>query len=487
MTIKTLFSSANYAAGKSQQPRWPSEIFLEISNICDLKCAMCPTFSPLNPNRFRNLQSESRGLMQLDAFDANLQAVLANAHVVHAFGYGEPTIHPNFRLLLEQLGSYGVWVDFFTHGMHLSAELCEFLVEQKIGQITVSFSGASQEEYENIYVGGDFERVLDGIRRLDAAKKASGSASPEIHVNSIGFKHHVDKLPEFVRLMGGAGVNTINLKPLATYDPIPELHRHGSLMASAEDRERLREAEEIARSLGVSLKITFPGTVDPAASETEELGKRHKGKQFNEEFIPLMEVGERARNAGKSKDYKRGPKREGPKSRPRKLFSREDATIDLHDGMLPCIEPLSTMYIDLNGNVRPCCFANTRILHLGHIREQSGVEIWNSEAFRAVRDLAAERKYPRDLCEMCIKGSSYPKVVAGKWLNRYLAVFADRRVNFLPWRFLVPLGAHIYARKLRPPYRARFFSKVNKVLLWIGMERRQRGQIPLTPRSSGGA
>ena len=132
MFEKGVFSSALYAAQRSAHPRWPSEVFLEISNICDLKCAMCPTFSPLSPNRFKNLRSESRGLMQLDSFDENLQEILANANIVHAFGYGEPTIHPNFKTLLSQLSEYGVWVDFFTHGMHLSQELCDFLVQQKI-------------------------------------------------------------------------------------------------------------------------------------------------------------------------------------------------------------------------------------------------------------------------------------------------------------------------------------------------------------------
>ena len=33
-----------FAAGEAL-PRYPLEIFLEVSNVCDLKCAMCPTFS----------------------------------------------------------------------------------------------------------------------------------------------------------------------------------------------------------------------------------------------------------------------------------------------------------------------------------------------------------------------------------------------------------------------------------------------------------
>ena len=32
-------------------PRFPLEIFVEISNLCDLKCAMCATFSALSSKR----------------------------------------------------------------------------------------------------------------------------------------------------------------------------------------------------------------------------------------------------------------------------------------------------------------------------------------------------------------------------------------------------------------------------------------------------
>ena len=32
-----------------EQPRWPLEVFIEVSNLCDLQCAMCHTFSALNP------------------------------------------------------------------------------------------------------------------------------------------------------------------------------------------------------------------------------------------------------------------------------------------------------------------------------------------------------------------------------------------------------------------------------------------------------
>lgn len=468
-----LYGAGRYAAGKTDYPAWPTEVFLEISNICDLKCAMCPTFSPLNPNRFKNLQAEYRGLMKLEAFDEHLREVLSHANVVHAFGYGEPTIHPNFRQLISQLGRSGVWVDFFTHGMHLSQELCDFLVEEGVGQVTVSFSGATREDYESVYLGGNFERVLEGLKRLEATKKAKGTNYPEIHINSIAFKHHVRELPVFVELMHGVGVSRINLKPLATYDPIPELHQHSSLLSSPEEKDALHAAERRAKELGVELKVSIAPAPDQGKKEAQERQHRHKGKSISDEVIPLMEIPQRAKQAQQKLIFQKGGAPLKERSREREILSPVHETMGLGHKQPSCNEPLSTLYIDLNGNARPCCFANGKHVALGQIREHSGAEIWRSDAFRLLQEQAEQRRYPKALCEMCIKASSYPRIPESRFLETLLMLFSSHPQNLLPWWFLVAFAATTWARLLPWPYRANFLNKVHKSLLWVGLARRR--------------
>lgn len=468
-----LYAAGRYAAGKTDFPAWPTEIFLEISNICDLKCAMCPTFSPLNPNRFKNLQAESRGLMKLDAFDENLAEVLSHANVVHAFGYGEPTIHPNFRQLISQLGRSGVWVDFFTHGMHLGQEMCDFLVDEGVGQVTISFSGATREDYESIYIGGEFDRVLEGLKRLAATKQSKGMNYPEIHVNSIAFKHHVSQLPAFVELMHGVGVTRINLKPLATYDPIPELHQHGSLLTSGDDKDALQAAQRRAVELGVELKVSIAPAPVAERPEDQERQRRHKGKTLSDQMIPLFEIPGRAEKAQKERKFEEGGAPVKERSRAREILSADHDTMGLGPRQPSCNEPLSTLYIDLNGNARPCCFANGKHVALGQIREQSGVDIWRSEAFRLLQQQAAQRRYPRALCEMCIKASSYPRIPASRFLDVLLKLFSAPPLNLMPWWFIVSFAATTRARFLPWPYRANFLNKVHKALLWVGLARRR--------------
>lgn len=371
-----------------EMPRWPLEIFLEVSNICDLKCAMCPTFSALNSHRFENLRSHDRGVMDVEQAMTSLDDLLKYAPVVHAHGYGEPTIHPKFREMIDGLSEYEVMVDFFTNGMHLDTELCEFLVSRRVARITVSFSGASADEYENVYIGGKFEQVLQGIDNLNAAKKRANAAFPKIEVNSIGFKHHIASLPDFVQMMGERGVDTIHLKPLSTYGKIPELHAHKSGMRADVEGQILREAQKVALKYDLNLASKPFENQVPEATKAEE----------EAEVLAITDL----KNIAKSVDMS--------KEKLDKITTLYDpqADAEVHLDATPCMEPFKTLYVQYGGDVFPCCFKGS---HQGVASlEASGSEsIWNASGLEHMRERALEGGYARKMCGICIKKSTYPK------------------------------------------------------------------------------
>src|SRR3954451_7260996 len=98
--LKAIDSYAKFCAGQGY-PAYPLEVFLELSNVCNLKCAMCWQFSALNTNRFHQLRSQDRGFLETQAVMGNLEEILNGALLVHCFGFGEPTVHPEFRAVVE--------------------------------------------------------------------------------------------------------------------------------------------------------------------------------------------------------------------------------------------------------------------------------------------------------------------------------------------------------------------------------------------------
>lgn len=406
-------SFLGFAAG-GEMPRWPLEVFLEVSNICDLQCAMCPTFSALNVDRFFALKREDRGVIAYETATEPLEEILKHALVIHASGYGEPTIHPQYRELLTYLSRYEALIDFFTNGMHLDEDFCQFLVQSGIHRIAISFSGSTAEEYENIYIGGDFERVLGGIRRLRQARDAAGSQYPRIEVNSIAFRHHIDNLPAFVRMMGEAGVDIVHIKPLRVFGKkIAELKHHESHMHPEREALIVSEAKAVAAAFGMHLaSAPYEATQRHAMNYTRAFDAMPDAERealyarILTERVPVSDMKKVAMSAAK-REQKREALSPDRQMRERRQFSVAQEDFFAHGGT-PCMEPFKTFHASFDGRVRTCCFTGAKHW-IGHLEQQDGEQIWNNDVYREIRQHAVRNEYHSQMCGECIRKSAYPK------------------------------------------------------------------------------
>lgn len=432
--LETIRSYASFCEGAGY-PAYPLEIFLEVSNVCNLRCAMCWQFSALNTNRFKQLKSQDRGFLQTETISANLDTILNGALLVHCFGFGEPTIHPDFRSIVEQVTSHGAMCDFYTNGMHLDQSMCDFLVDMKVLQVIVSFSGTTKEIYENIYIGSDFQRVLAGIKRLADTKAAKNSSFPVIHINSIGFRDHVATFDDFTLMMARNGANCVLLSHLSVHSDIPYLHEHVSNLRPDEEGIVLARAKKVAAALGmridaagyekhtvakssdhVTWQSSLRGSVEPALAA--------RGRTFGDN--PLRSFQEIARGlpiAREVEEDRSPPASLSPDAEPSAVRAalgiRKCPEAGSGDDTFYCMEPYKTLYVTRNGAAKPCCQASTD-LFLGNLNKQAATEIWRANGYNEIRNGIADGKYP-DLCVDCLKNKSAPDYYIGSLVDRYIA------------------------------------------------------------------
>lgn len=463
--LRAIQSFQSFLAGR-EMPSHPLEIFLEISNVCNLKCAMCSVFSELNPYRLYALKAEERGFLD-QRYLESMAPLLSHALLVHCYGYGEPTIHPQFVGILDTILQHEVLVDFFTNGMNLSEELCEFLVDRKIFRVTVSFSGASREDYENMYLNGKFDTVLDGIARLNRIKAAKGSRYPEIEINSIAFAHHIARIVEFVELMAERGVNTIYLKPLHAYETLPVLHSHIAVMRPDVEGKLLDEARRLARRKGINLVDEFSNVATAATPEEEEAVRNRllwgRAGQAAVE-VPIAEF----KQIAKTVQPLIPPKGNHPPKPPHAMQQTADTIRPFLDIRAPetppdvmCSQPFKTFYVNQQGAIRPCCFGFSEA-HLGSLDEHSGEEIWNGIGYAETRAAILAGDYPMKICQACLKLKSYPKSDA----------FWGMVSAYASW-YEAAFGAGFEAK---PPYAQVYvdtgegFSEQQSVIQWVGAD-----------------
>ena len=402
-------------------PRYPLEIFLEVSNVCDLQCVMCPRFSSFNQARKQAVWDVDPGFLDPDSTTASLGPLLEHALLVHAFGYGEPTIHPSFADFLQHLAQYEVMIRFFTNGMHLTDSLVRQLVDLSVHQITVSLSGSNRNDYESVYQGGDYDRVIDGLARLRDAKKAARSRYPIVTINSLTFEHHVRTLDVFVEQMAGLGVARIGLNRLLEHSNFfPTMKGHEASMRSPETHSAIDAAFAAAARHGVELEVhaVLGEEFSKPMIEAADLPDRVPVGKFREiaGSLPVLPraAGEEPAIPVIDIDHERYPeirRRMGVQPVPAPPDSRR----------FYCLEPFKTFYLRRGGQVKTCCNMRDDAIAVGDIRRWTGEQIWNGSAYETARSAILNGQYPWFGCSSCLQARLAP---ASHGLQRIVPEYA---------------------------------------------------------------
>jgi MoaA/NifB/PqqE/SkfB family radical SAM enzyme len=180
----------------------PRQIRLEASSACQLRCPSCPTTSKatapvigtgwLTVDNFRKLVDDNPWVEEIE---------LSN--------YGEMFLNPQLPQIMEYAHQRGLVLtcDNGANFNHVGKETLEALVKFRFRSITCSIDGASADTYGIYRIGGDFNRVIANIRRLNHYKERYQSRFPLLTWQFVVFGHNEHELPaarEFARELGMA-------------------------------------------------------------------------------------------------------------------------------------------------------------------------------------------------------------------------------------------------------------------------------------------
>lgn len=315
----------------------PDEVWLELTERCNLACVMCgQALNTCRPPR-RDMSPELwRGLLSL----------LRGTSTVGLHYAGEALLYPQLFTLLGELGGGRTSVGFSSNGHLLSKDTSRSLVRLGLGWISLSIDAATSGTYLRIRGRRDFEALLSKISFLIAERDRRGNHRPHIELNMTLMASNLREAPSFVELAAGLGADRVMFQQI-----VPG----GTQCVRAADGSVFDyRAEELVgcEALG------------PTMQEAEQRA-RQLGLPFFYEIIYKERTAE-------------GPKLE---------VCQKVAQTDRGSHMPSCVEPWRRVMIDVAGNVFFCArHLNGRVL-LGSLREESFEEVWNGRRARLVRDL----------------------------------------------------------------------------------------------------
>lgn len=189
------FDAPRYTEAESltEVAPYPKFVSLCIDCTCNLKCIMCregPLRNNIEPEKIRSL------------IDKTFIPMLSNAGNLALLGTGEIFVseicqelaakackkYPELKLVL------------WTNGVFCNEKNIEKLGGfDKIKQIRVSFHAATEQTYDKIMVGGDYNQVLSNLKWLSDLKKQN-KIKTEIELVFVVFSLNYKEMKEFLQL-----------------------------------------------------------------------------------------------------------------------------------------------------------------------------------------------------------------------------------------------------------------------------------------------
>ncbi len=258
---------------------WPTHLQIEPTNICNLRCSLCPVTEGMN---------RSRGHMDFYLFQKLIDEIGDYVFLIMFWDWGEPFVNSGIYEMISCAKQKGIKTVSSTNG-HLFSHIenTDKLIRSGLDTLIVAMDGVTQETYEQYRQGGRIEAVLEGIRTIVARKRVLRSPTPFVNLRFLVMKHNEHEIPQLRELAKSLGVNALTFKTLNicandTYGDkrtdmlnrgskfLPDNHRYRRFTYARNGQSLIRHRTNPCKNLWNACTIHWDGIVCPCTYDYDE-------------------------------------------------------------------------------------------------------------------------------------------------------------------------------------------------------------------------
>lgn len=172
----------------------PYKVRLESCSLCQLDCVTCYM-------RRKNTGNIGNGYLKYDDF---VFFIKNNPFVkeIELSNNGEPFLNPDLLNILEYAYENKILITF-SNGSNFNDvkyEILEALVKYNVRKIRISIDGASQSSYSRYRRNGNFNKVIENIKKLNNIKERYNSKTPHLTWQYILMEHNECDIENAVKM-----------------------------------------------------------------------------------------------------------------------------------------------------------------------------------------------------------------------------------------------------------------------------------------------
>lgn len=235
----------------------------EPTNICNLSCEMCPSG--------KGLLKRTRGMADMPTFkkviDEN-QRTLATL-ILHF--QGEPLMCKQLGDMISYARQHKIYTMFSTNGQ-LLAENIDTIRNARPDHIIISLDGLSDETYTKYRVGGNVQKVYDGLEKLS---QLTSCERPYTELQFLVFSYNEHEIKALKSLKKKYRIDKITLKSAQIYensqtDFLPENPKYSRYQLDADGNFHIKHSQKNrCRRIIFGSVICYDGRVVPCCFDKD--------------------------------------------------------------------------------------------------------------------------------------------------------------------------------------------------------------------------
>jgi MoaA/NifB/PqqE/SkfB family radical SAM enzyme len=181
----------------------PPNLHVQVSNHCNLRCAMCG-----HKNAIKDSAHMDEAVFRRVLDEAQTAKV---ENLFFASAFGEALLHPRAIDFLRIANDRGFKITLATNGNFLDIGQIEQLAAVDLHCIQYSFFGYDKLSYEKTYIGGSFEKASENLRLLKAAILEAGGTTSFV-VNGVNVKNDHERTEKTRAYLLGLGIEESEMR-----------------------------------------------------------------------------------------------------------------------------------------------------------------------------------------------------------------------------------------------------------------------------------
>jgi len=183
---------------------FPAAVSIETNNTCNLHCPECPTGT--------NRLARERGSMDLRLYRSIVEQLSPQLQYITLYFQGEPYLNNHFFDFIRFAKSKGIYVATSTNGHFFDKAIVTRTLDSGLDRLIISLDGYDQESYASYRIGGDFGKVVSGIKLLTNEKRERRLKKPKIVLQCIVLKTNENRLQLIRKMAGELGADKVEFK-----------------------------------------------------------------------------------------------------------------------------------------------------------------------------------------------------------------------------------------------------------------------------------